>query len=213
MPRALSEALAGAALGLLVGALLGMSTSPVVGTVLAALTALLATVLGLSADATPGNPQRWLPSASAVRITSFSILALVGALGGVYIRTHDALSPGLAMQAVEWQNIGFEKSVAKELVAYRVLGIVPADWTVAPKGDSDSKDDVKPDPRRSVLFSANANDCAQLRPDRFAAGELARSFAAAGGRWEALANAVKPMSDVQQKDALTAAWRIACEQP
>jgi hypothetical protein len=111
----------GAGIGLLLGFLLGLSSSPVVGVVVGALAALVASLAALVASLAalvaslvgvriPGKGDASAPDhavsaaqrkLAAVRGGTFGFTCLLGVIVGLYIRTHDSLSPTLQQRVAE----------------------------------------------------------------------------------------------------------------
>ncbi|HET6158008.1 MAG TPA: hypothetical protein VFE34_06675 [Dongiaceae bacterium] len=111
-----AQIFSGIGLGGLVGLLVALSTAHVVGSVIAALTALLAGFFGLS------NVQI---DKSGWRIGSFGFACIVGLIAGLMIRNGGALLPTVASQAAEWTSAGYSAAQARDLVALQRLGVKP----------------------------------------------------------------------------------------
>ena len=198
-------------MGVLVGALVGLSVSPVVGTILGGLAALLVAFLGLNEEKTP-------PGAAAdpaharraqgrsIRAGAFGLTCAVAVVLGIVIRTHGLLSVPVDRQVATWEAAGFTRSDAQHLVAYRELGILPpgrtaaADTALAPKAAT------------SGLFTgALSGECSQLERERHRdLGEELNAYGRAGGRWAALAAALRTVPPARQREILDAAWSLAC---
>ncbi|HVR29673.1 MAG TPA: hypothetical protein VMS86_09060 [Thermoanaerobaculia bacterium] len=193
-----AEWLAGGGIGLLVGALLGLSVSPVVATVLGALTAVIAAFFGLAGDSKQD-------SARLGRIAAFAFAAVVGLVTGLYLRTHDSLSVSVEDDVAEWEAAGYPTGIARGIVAYERTGLVPEGWSQAPE-------ETGPRSASTALFSASAEDCARVDPrDHPDTEELANAFALAEGGWAELARATGEVPAEQRREILEAAWRLACE--
>ena len=96
--------------------------SPVVGIFIGALGTGLAALLGLN-DAQFSGPK-------GLRIGALGIALLVGAAGGLYVRTHALLSPSLKEQRDEYIALGYSQTDALRLLEGRIIGAVPA-WTAS----------------------------------------------------------------------------------
>jgi hypothetical protein len=113
-----SEIAAGISLGLLVGVLLGLSLTPgSTSTALGALVAILATFFGLvkTTDAFPIRPAN-------DRIIAFCIACLIATTGGIYVRTHNLLSPQpsfLLNLTNELHQIGYTDDKIREMINTR----------------------------------------------------------------------------------------------
>ena len=187
-------------IGLLVGLLLGLSSAPVVGMVVGSVTALLASLLGVGLpskgdDQSPISRERQ-QSLIGLRAGPFRLACIVGMFSGIYMRTHDLLSPpptGLKERYEELQSIGFSPERAREL-------LVPAAGAAAPTGDS-----VKPTTRNTTLFSVDAETCQQIAIGRFA------SLGAAAGYYEGkgLARLARLTREIDQSINDEAGKRVA----
>jgi len=209
----LAELFAGAGTGLLLGLLLGLSASPVVAVVVGALAALLASLIGLplpgkagaAADA-PGPAQR---KAAHWRAAVFSLVCVLGLLIGLYVRTHDLLSPtprSLQVQVDELTALGFSSAEARRIVVLHKLddSPVPAPASTALPG-------------RSLLFAAQAERCERLNPERFK--DLAATVAAYRAMDEAamarVAQAISNQAgdEAARMDLLKAVLEAVCAKP
>lgn len=199
------EIVAGSALGLLVGALVGLSSSPVAANFLGVMTALLAAFFGLRGSATaegedpprtPGNVS------SGLRIASFSLACLAAILLSLFARTHALLSPSAAQQVGQWTSAGYTPTEARQLAAYQLLGILPANTTQATPAAN---------PTSSVLFGVTTDECRLLDPSSFAnARELNNAWQLAGLRWQKLAQAMQELSDANRLTVAKASWELVC---
>lgn len=106
----------GASIGLMIGVLLGQSLSPVVGIFLGALGTALAALLGLN-DA-------HFSTAKGLRIGSLGLAVLVGGTGGIYMRTHNLLSPSLEQQRDQLRALGYPEKDALRLLEGRIVDAV-----------------------------------------------------------------------------------------
>ncbi|MEO0362707.1 MAG: hypothetical protein AAF322_16420 [Pseudomonadota bacterium] len=164
----------GASIGALVGFLLGLSVSETVGAAIAALVAMLGAFFGVGQPA--AGPVR---AGRAGRIAGFGVACAAAVAAGVWVRAHDALSPGVDDLMADWRAIGVPEERARELVVYQRLGLVPEGATQGdrPRGDG------------SVLFSGEDGDaCLRLDDPVYADAEALRSaMRAEGGAWPELA--------------------------
>ncbi|WCT14712.1 hypothetical protein [Mucilaginibacter jinjuensis] len=115
-----TEIFSGSALGLLTGLIIGLSISQVVGIVLGALTSLLTLFFGLKPD-TPNSADNKL-NYSLIGIFSFS--CFISIILGIYIRTHNLLSPTLKEKVNQWHQAGYSKTQALNIAAFQEAGIV-----------------------------------------------------------------------------------------
>ena len=199
----------GASIGLLLGLLMGLSASPIVSLVVGALAALLGAVVLPLAKANDSTPARQRDA--AYRSGALGLAAIVGLAAGVWMRTHDVLSPErptLAQQVAAVQAAGFSADEARRLVASREFPAARA--ASAPAGATPSN----PDYRATVLFGADASTCEKLAPSRFKdAAAAAAAYEAAG--FPALAGFARTLAtelpeESQRKIALVAAVGALC---
>ena len=189
----ISMIFAGTGFGLLLGILVGLSDSPVVGIVVGSLAALIAGYLGVKDKKAP--EQGRVSILNALRGGFFSFACIIGVLSGVYIRTHNYLSPpeqDLKQQKAKWTAIGFSDDEAKLIVVCRELGLgqiqLQAATGILQSGSPSGKAKptiLKPhekgsnDPARSVLFNAindNSNLCDRIAIDNFVSLAAARDY-------------------------------------
>lgn len=199
------QALSGSSIGLLLGILMGLSASPVTALVVGAIAALLASlVLPQPKAATEAGPARHRDA--SIRASALSIAAIVGITAGLWIRTHDLLSPAkpsLKSQVDALTSAGYSADEARRLVASKEFpGAQPAGPPLKPaqegqqpkssEGSSSSPsrpatataapEKVKsPDTRSSALFGLDVSTCEQISPTRFATtAAAANAYEAAG---------------------------------
>lgn len=177
----LAQVFSGAGIGILLGLLLGLSASPVVALVVGAVAALLSTLVlpvvtrqGGDANLPAVSPQR--QREAAWRGAALSLFCVAGLLVGLWLRTHDALSPkprSLKEQVAEWVDAGFSAEEARRMVVQRALPEARAEPAAAASAAR----------RGTVLFSLPAAVCDKLAPSRYA------SVSAAAQAYEALGEA------------------------
>lgn len=106
--------------------LLGLSSSPVVGLVVGSITALLASLIGLKNPATDDDSGSQILTNSqfklaGLRTGSFGLACVLGIFVGIYMRTHNVLSPvepTLKVQFNELTQIGFSPKEARDLLVH-----------------------------------------------------------------------------------------------
>jgi hypothetical protein len=162
------------------------------------LAAALAGFFGLRAPTEPGESGR------ALRIGTFGVACALALLAGVAIRAQDLFAPSVATEVERWTTAGYETTQARELAAFRLLGVAPKAATILPKPARDS-----------VLFAGpSPGECGNLAPTRYAAagGEAwAEAMRTAGGGWVGLAEATNQLDPADRARLLEAAWRLACD--
>ncbi|WP_298774552.1 hypothetical protein [uncultured Shewanella sp.] len=105
---------AGAGVGLLLGVIMGSSVTPTVATLLSVLTSLLGAMLGLN----DGH----FSAAKAMRLGSFGFACVLGAYLGIYVRSHNTLSPSLFELKSRYLAVGFNEQQAINLVHIKAFG-------------------------------------------------------------------------------------------
>lgn len=209
----LTQVFSSLGIGLLIGLLLGLSSAPVVGMVVGSVTALLASLLGVSlpskdATAEPLSRERQ-QALIGVRAGTFGLACIVGMFAGIYMRTHDVLSPplpGLEERYQELQSIGFTPEQARSLLVPSVK--------VEAGGDGSAGD--APSIRNTTLFSVDAETCQQIAIDRFATLEAAAKYYQ-GRELPRLARLTREIdqsieADKDKRTAVRAMLEVACEE-
>lgn len=209
MKRSLAQLFSGAGLGLMLGVLLGLSSAPVVAVVVGAIAALLGSLVlpQLPAKSPQEGSTDERRVAIDLRAGAFGLACVLGVVGGIWLRTHDALSPKqnpLKEKLEQWQSIGFEPEEARVLVA-RSEGFGPAaSAPVAPAtGDTALT-------QYSVLFGDKTTRCAQLSVDRYASVEAAAQAYEALGE-PLLERIAKGLSRLPDPESRMAALTIVVE--
>jgi hypothetical protein len=211
-----SDVLAGAGLGLMLGTLMGLSESEVVGTVVAALAAVLAVFLGL--DITTGSVLGAL-RVNGARIGSLGLATVVGVGLGLHVRVNDPFLPAPVDQLGRWQAaLPDDPTLAKQLMMWERIGILPAAFQFGdapPEGEVAVEVAEGAQTRRSVLFSTfgDYDVCDSLSPDRLPdpADQLA-----AYGRMGAppvlprIAEVIAALPAAEQAAALRVSYDILC---
>jgi hypothetical protein len=187
----------GSGIGLLIGVLMGLAVSPTVGIIIGALASVLAVLLGLN-DAQFGD-------AKGVRIGSFGFACVIGAFFGIFVRTHNLLSPSPRDLLDSYVDLGFSKQQVLKFVAYKEFGILDKEWkmadtiiasTGAASGDEEStggtslKGSLARSSHASVLFSADVDlsSCNNLEDlDELPASEIVTNFDLEEGVWKEMA--------------------------
>ena len=118
------EIFSGISLGILTGFIIGLSISQIAGIILGALTSLLAAFFGLKS----GDEGK---TANLVIIGSFSIACLVSIFMGLYMRTHNFLSPSLADQIKIYKSVPFDSIEIKKIILLKEFGLVPDGYSVS----------------------------------------------------------------------------------
>ncbi len=192
---------AACALGLLTGLLVGMSTSGVTASVVSAALAMVAGVVALTGIANPFLPKG---EDAAVRsaghdwaVFFFAVVTIIGLGSGLWMRTHDSLSPTPDELVARWQAAGFEAAEARGIVVRQLAGAV---------GEGGGKD-TGARASATVLFAGDAATCQRTDPSRAPDADEARnSWSLAPEPWPALAKSLAALP----KDSLQAVWTGLC---
>lgn len=190
----------GLGVGLLLGLLLGLAISEVVSGVIGTLSSLLLILLGLN--------DKYMTVIKGIRIGSFGIFTVAGIVAGIYIRTHDALSPTTIELREEYIEAGYTKDQALYYVARTVFEYVPVGWFGTSLADTGSFAGKKSS-HKSLLFSSEVDlsECDFLisAKSTWPKSEVINSFESAGGTWEELVVNLEPeLPDQVFIDALLA---------
>ncbi|MGD1878086.1 MAG: hypothetical protein ACFB13_11360 [Kiloniellaceae bacterium] len=192
---------AACALGLLTGLLVGLSTAGVTASVVSAALAMAAGVMALTGITNPFLPKGENAAARSAghdwAVFCFAVVTVAGLGGGLWMRTHDTLSPTPGELVARWQAAGFEAAEARRIVTAQ-LG------AAAGGGDGMGPALVK---TATVLFSGDAATCQRTDPARAPdAAEARNAWSLAPDPWPALA---KNLAD-QPKAGLQAVWTGLC---
>jgi hypothetical protein len=194
------HAAAGAGLGLCVGILIGMTTTPVIGTVVGALAALFATVFGVRLQDVEGF----------ARIGGFGALCVLGVLVGVALRTHNVLGISVSQQVAEWVAAGYDGATARQIVLFRELGLLSDKAGVLTT--TSRAEQIGPSPASSHLSAGSEDQCSRMDPVNFenTPDNIVRSYTNTGGTWRSLAESVGGLPPERQLMIVQASWTLAC---
>ena len=196
----------GMGIGLLLGILLGLAVSPVVSAFIGTLSSVLVLLLGLN--------EKYFSVVKSMRIGSFGLFAVAGILLGFYIRSHSPLAPSLSELKEEYIALGYDDTVAKEILLFQEFNVIPKDWmgrmvVKQSKPDTSGSDsqgetvsqqmmahNVNVSKRNNVLFSSSVNigDCYQLESSNedMSFEVVSFNFTGIGGSWKELAEKIDP---------------------
>ncbi len=155
-------------IGALLGTILGLSITPVVATVVGALTSLLAVFLGLD-----GQEKTRLPRVNGLRIGAFGFATIAGLLLGMFLRINNPMMLAPEDAILRWQT-AFEDnpSLAQQMMVFERTGLRPSELSFGTAAGEDVR------PLRSgyercarayqVLYNAfgDFDVCGRLRPER-----------------------------------------------
>jgi len=197
---------AASGLGLLTGLLVGLSTAGVTASVVSALLAMAAGVAALTGVKNPflptGDRAAERSNCHNWALFGFALAAVLGLGGGLWVRTHDLLSPSPQQLAARWEAAGLRSDVAARLAVLQMTGAnLSGDGGMEVAADGHSI-------RASVLFSEDAGgDCQRTDPSRMPdADESRTAWSLAPAPWPSLAES---LAEAPQ-DTLLAVWSGLC---
>jgi hypothetical protein len=206
----IGQLFAGTGLGLLVGVLVGLSSSPVVSVVVGALAAGMVTLLGFVRSAKEDQPS--YTEGSVVRLGSFGVACAGAVILGLFIRTHNWVSPSIAEQVSEVQKAGYSGEEARRWVAYKNIGTstlaASSDASAAATHSTGGAASVA----GSVLFSgANEGECQHFDTNRYKdAQEHLYALRQSGGKYAEYAEKISSLDSSQQKTVLNSLRLLFC---
>jgi hypothetical protein len=205
MKHAVPEVFVGGSIGLFLGLLVGMSVSPVVGIVVSGITGILAALLGISgtsSEAEAGKLKKFQLSSSA-RMIAFGLAASFGLFTGLWIRTHNSLSPSRVDDVRAWTAAGWPPEEARALRVYSELGLAPA----GTKASADGAKSGTP----SVLYSNYRDQCRNLEPRQFKdANETLNAWQLETGVWATMADVIRKSNGGNISPLLDSTWGKLC---
>jgi hypothetical protein len=212
--------LTGASLGALVGLYVGLSTSPIVSTIVGTLTSLLTTLVGLKLILDKQEPSEGGESIDSFKIkmvllSAFAMACIVFTISGMYLRTHNTLSPTLSEKYTAWEKAGFSKEEIKKILLFQELGIQTGKEGISEGITSVSELRQTTLAQSSVLFSAEVDisscDLLSNVTDDQAYPVLLNNFTVNGGIWEKWALDIdKNIPRKYKKQALLALKESVC---
>jgi hypothetical protein len=204
------QGFAAGSLGLLVGLLAGLALSPVVASLLGIVAAAAIVLLGLKPTAQAGAAAILPDQAMLARVGAFAILCAAGVLSGLYLRSHDALTPSIRDQLRQWTDAGFSPDEARAIVRFRNAGM-PAEGGKAAATPQAGAAAALP---TGLYAGTTSDDCPRLEPSRYKnAAEVLNAYRLEKGRWEKAAEQVEKHvpREEERLAVLEFLWRLACE--
>lgn len=213
----------GSGIGLAIGVMMGLAVSPTVGVIIGTLAAALAVLLGLNDGLFSNN--------KAIRVGSFGFALVIGGFLGIFLRTHNLLSPSPQELMTSYLALGYDKPMALDLVAYKEFGIINKQWKLADTQITTSTGSSEEDGKSttttvsgnltrsahaSVFFSAEVelSSCSNLEDmEELEVRELVNNFVKEKGAWREMAElAAQNLAASSRKDFLLAARSSLCGQ-
>lgn len=203
----MGQLFAGAGLGLLVGVLVGLSSSPVVSVVVGALAAGMVTLLGFTRPAKEGEPA--YKEGSVARLGSFGVACTAAVLLGLFVRTHNWLSPSIAEQVAEVRKAGYTEDEARRWVALRNIGTAPGSENEKSKSGGGNGAVAG-----SVLFAGgNSGECQYFDTNRYKdVPEHLYALRQQGGTYAEYADKISTLDSSHQKTVLDSLRILYCPQ-
>jgi hypothetical protein len=207
----------GAGIGLLFGIIMGTSVEPLVTTMFGALTAILAAILGLN--------DKNFNNAKAVRIGAFGFFCVIGAYFGLFVRSHNLLSPSLVGMKEEYLAVGYTEQQALNFITQKAFGTALYPGTSSSSDGIDNVDVTSAiavidssviKQHSSLLFSApvELSGCDELEytDDSLPLEEIVNNFELTGGVWETLGlHVAENVIEDRQKSILLSVKDSACQ--
>jgi hypothetical protein len=207
----------GAGIGLLFGVIMGTSVEPIVATMFGTLTTLLAGILGLN--------DKYFSDTKAVRIGAFGFACVVGAYLGLFVRSHNLLSPSLSDLKLKYLAVGYTEQQALNFITQKEFGIALISNPVVSDTGSEAHVSIPQatviDPsvmkqHSSLLFSApvELSGCDELEYTDVSLplDEVINNFELTGGVWEVLGlYVVENVVEARQKSILLSIKDSACQ--
>jgi hypothetical protein len=190
---------AGAGIGTLLGLIMGLSASPVVSTVLGALSGGLLVLLGLAS-----RPDGAGESKGELRVLGFGFFCSVFLVVGIFLRTHDVLAPSFAAEERTLSaSSTLTKSEIHQILLLKALGL---------SADKEGTVQSVRGPASPYLFAGRGDVCQVLRRDLYSdpAGYL-EALQAHGSDFEKLADSIKRLPTQEQDALATSLSNLLCK--
>ncbi len=165
--------------GVGIGWLAGLSVSPVISVVITSVIGVAAAIVAalsgvkeefLDADNSSATLKRFLKAVTPIPLAWLVFGLIVGAGSGVWMRTHNALSPNppdpppsLALQeeVAQWEALGLpHEEVVRALFEKQVATKIPA--AQGQNTAVNSQESNNASPKDSVLFSVSQDECTEI---------------------------------------------------
>lgn len=197
---------AGIGLGLVVGVLVGLSSSPVVSVVVGALATGMIALLGFARAGKDGQPA--YGEGSTARLGAFGVACAVAVLLGLFMRTHNWLSPSIAEQVAAVEKAGYTAQEAREWVAYKNIGAPFTNAETTTRVQNAGKETA------SLLFAGeNSGDCQYFNPSRYKdLHEQLYALEQQGGKYAEYAKKISTLDAGNQQTVLTSLKLLFCPQ-
>ncbi len=197
------DVVAAGTVGMLLGFLVGMSVSPVVGGVVAAVLALgtgFSKAVALRSDRGAGKAAEGDQPAGpatlfdAWTVAFFALFTLLGAAGGLYCRTHDIFAKRVSDGVGRWSEGKFSEHDAQALYLYEQFGRVPPGVMGLPiSGGEKNGTGITPrNDQHSGLYFYNLDACTMLFRVPYPSDKAAlEDFESFGKEWSSAASFVR----------------------
>ena len=193
---------AGITLGGLTGLLVGLTTTSVTATILSSIVAIATAFIGLA-----GEPKLIAGTVTQLRIIGFAAAMIAALLAGIWMRTHNVLSPTPKQIFDQLLQAGLTKEQATQLVVFSRFGLMPEGAT--PASETAVADAAKRD-NTTLFFRAPAwcDDFLQRRTQP--ANDQIAWLAQQGGEYEEMAARLNRLPEDRKPAVLKAAPFYIC---
>lgn len=214
-----SNYLAGASLGALLGSLVGLSVTPIVGSLLGAASAILASYFALrppsaNPDSVDKAPHDNSSALYLMRISAFSTACLIFIVLGLMARTYGLMEPSLSYKLAQLESVGLSQERALAIL-FPVPPISPmADAALEPPAiGTPARASIPQMATTGVLYSAPSGTCDRLTAEQFPDNDPTKRlnmFRAVGEPWKFYAESAQRIPLEARKEYVEIIWLSLC---
>lgn len=165
---------AGIGLGLLVGIIIGLSVAEVTGIILGALASMLAAFFGL-------RPAKDGETGNQVIIGTFGLICTLSIFIGLYMRTHNFLSPSLKSEITEYKEASFDQDDIKKIILYKELGLLPQGYTFSKELQHETSTSLMAGGDKNIYLCSAIDNTSSL-------SEIKQAYDDSGGTYKEVEN-------------------------
>ncbi|MGF6562529.1 hypothetical protein [Erwinia aphidicola] len=195
-----TDIILGLSLGTLTGFIVGITTASVTSAILSSMLAMVSAFVGLAAEVKVFNS-----GINQVRVVAFCLSMMIAMTSGIWMRTHDVLSPSpqdIYKQFYNESFNSFSEYEAKEMVLFVRYGLVPQDKKVVEKVQQS---------KITALFSGVPAWCGDLSArQNMPAVDLIIWLQQQGGEYRTLAERMLQLPQQRQEQIAHAALFYLC---
>ncbi|TIX87691.1 hypothetical protein [Rhizobium sp. P44RR-XXIV] len=197
----IADVVTGLVLGALTGIIVGLTTASVVVTVLSSVLAIATAFVGLA-----GDTKLTAVTVNHARVASFAVAMIFTLLGGMWIRTHDLLSPNPKEIYDQLVTANVKPDDAADLVVFAKFGLLPKDKSAA---NSDPANVTKR--IQSSLFADTPRWCDDFRRRQGQpVDDQIEWLAGQGGTYAELAARIKKLPDDRRTEVVHSSLFYIC---